>query len=189
LSAPRCLRAHVHADRVLIWQAHGHAVADDAIARGRFGGPLWSATRHTRFRLSLPSLLARCAWGTSPGRERVLGVWLQRSAFDALIRQAVPAAYEEGGIYASAAAMRLATRFAQVTVSWHPDCDMAGRELPDETVRVMVRDQAARVFCGEGVVAVEDWTARLRSLDTVDVPEPEILVLEPTVARVLSGRG
>lgn len=88
-----CERRVVHAtfDRsvVVVWQAHSHEVADCALRAGRFGGRAWRTDRVTRFRLSLPSLLARNGWATRAGRERILAVKIQREGFDAMVRQAV----------------------------------------------------------------------------------------------------
>lgn len=147
---------------VVVWQAHGDAVADHALATGRFGGPAWRDDRVTRFRLSLPSLLCRCEWASRPGRERILAVHLRRSSFDELLRRAIPAEFDPAA-YASTASWRLATRFATATVSWHPDCSLQGEHVPWQTPRFGVRDQALQAFATEWVVGIEDATDWVRA--------------------------
>jgi hypothetical protein len=102
----------------------------------------------------------------------------------------VPADFDPA-IYASKAAWHLATRFANVTVSWHPDVDAAGTELERQTPRFGLREHALRAFTEEWVMAVEDFTpwveahrgesypcaSGLRSLPTLPVPELEPYVL------------
>ncbi|MEQ1500635.1 MAG: DUF4291 family protein [Myxococcota bacterium] len=144
-------------DAVIVWQAHSDAVADAALRDGGFGGRSWRTDRTTRFRLSLPSLLARNGWATRPGRERILAVRLCRVGFDAVLRQAVHAAMEPG-VYPCRNAWHLATRYGQVTLAWHPDVDPTGAELDHETLRVGVRDGVLARFARDWVVGVEDWT-------------------------------
>jgi hypothetical protein len=191
IAMPRTVCATFDAERVVVWQAHGTDVADAAVRQGRFGGRAWRTDRVTRFRLSLPSLLARNGWGTRPGRERILAVWLAREGFDAILRQAVHAAFEPG-IYASRMGWQLATRFANAIVAWHPDVDPSGAPLARETVRVGLRDAALRDFTERWVLGVEDhteWVVASRVHPTPELPVPELRVypLSDDDARKLAG--
>jgi hypothetical protein len=180
--SPSCERRRVHATydatTVVVWQAHSHEVAECALERGRFGGRAWRTDRVTRFRLSLPSLLARNGWATRPGRERILAVRMLREGFDTLLRQAVHAGFEPD-IYPSRNSWHLATRYGHVVVAWHPDVDPSGAELERETLRMGIRDATLERFTHDWVVGVEDWTRwvvenRCRVCPTLPVP-----VLEP----------
>lgn len=176
----RRLLATYDDETVLAWQAHRPDVADAALRDQRFGGGSWRTDRVTRMRLSLPSLLARCAWGTRGGRERILAVRLAREGFDAMLRQAVPAEFDPA-VYASKAAFHLATRFANVSVAWHPDCAPDGATLGRLTPRFGLRDHALRAFTERWVLGVEDWTAWVaeRRGASGDLPVP---VLAPYAA-------
>lgn len=153
----RAVQATFDSSVVVVWQAHSHEVADAALRNGQFGGRLWRTDRVTRFRLSLPSLLARNGWATRPGRERILAVALRREGFDAMLRQAVHAGYEPD-IYPTRNSWHLATRYGHVVVAWHSDVDPAGGELERDTLRMGVRDATLERFTRDWVVAVEDWT-------------------------------
>lgn len=171
---PRVVRATFDSDVVVVWQAHSHEVADAALRAGRFGGKAWRTDRVTRFRVSLPSLLARNGWATREGRERILAVRLQREGFDTMLRQAVHAGYEPE-IYATRNTWHLATRYGHVVVAWHPDVDPSGAELGRETLRIGVRDAALERFTREWVVGIEDWTPwvlenRTRACASLPVP-------------------
>ena len=185
------MRAHFDDARVLLWQAHGAEVARHALAHGSFGGPQWRLGHITRVRTSLPSVLARSAWARKPGREHILGIWMARTAFDALLRQAVPADFEEGGLYASRSSWRLATRFAQVTASWHPQLDAFGEPTGGQAVRLGVREHALRTFASDQVLAIEDWTDRVLQAETapgsLQVPGEAVYPMSGAQAKLLAG--
>lgn len=183
----RPLRATFDASRVVVWQAHGAEIADHALAHGRFGGAGWRRDRLTGFRLSLPSLLARSDWGRAEGRERILAVSLSRDGFDALVHQAV-LAENDPSVYPSAASWRLATRYANVTVAWHPDVDLGGVELPWQTPRFGVRDRAMERF-SESIVAIEDWTGHLSNPSTLASPAVAPYPVDEARLRLLAGSG
>lgn len=172
----RTLRATFDDHQVIVWQAHRAEIAAHAVATGRLGGPGWRLDRVSRFRLSLPSVLARSEWGQRPGREHILAVALSRAGFDALMNQAVLAAFETP-IYPTRMAWALATRYANVTVDWHPDVDYSGREQAWQIARISVRDRALRTFT-DSVVGVEDWSPRLA--------DPDRLALSPAIEYPLS---
>jgi hypothetical protein len=163
-------------DTVVVWQAHGHAVADWALEHGRFGGEGWKLDRVTRMRTSLPSLLERCEWGQRPGRERVLAVHLTRAGFDAMLHQAVHAEYEPA-VYPTRRSWHLATRYALVSVAWFPDLDARGRGLQRQTMRIGLRGLALRTWSEQWVVGVEDWTDTVRgwrATPSADTPVPVV---------------
>jgi len=183
--AARRVRVHQVGDRVLVWQAHGPELARDCLALGRLGGPRWSLTRHTRFRLSLPSLLARTERGAKPGREHTLGVWLPRKELVSLLRQAVHNCCEMA-VYGSLKSWRLASRWSQVSIEWHHDVDLAGAATGWATPRIRVRQQALVAFT-DGVAGLEDWTERVRAGETP--PPLTELELPAELAARLSGEG
>lgn len=184
---PRIVRATFDERTVLVWQAHSPEVARAAVAHGGFGPRICWTERSTRFRLSLPALLARNGWGTRAGRECILGLRLLREGFDALLRQAVHEAIEPE-IYPSRNAWHLARRYANVCVAWHRDVDPVGSELEWETLRVEVRDHALKKFVREWVVAIEDWTpwvASNRALADRSLPVPAVAPYPMAPAEVL----
>jgi hypothetical protein len=161
---PHTLLATWDAESVVVWQAHGHRVADAVLARGSFDVPEWRTDRTSRFRVSLPSLLWRCSWGTRPGRERILAVRLSRSGFDEVLRRAVPAD-DDRAVYPTEASWRLAMRYATATVSWHPDRSLEGEPTAWDTARFGLRDSQLGAFAREwvrGVEDVSDWVAAQR---------------------------
>jgi hypothetical protein len=182
------LRAHFDDTTVTVLQSHAVELAEQVVAAGRFNVPGWHPGRTTRFRLSLGSALLRSERGMKPGRERLLAVKLSRSGFDELLNMAVLDDYVPA-LYPSRHAFRLATRFAQVLVSWHDDVDADGVELGAATVRVALRESALRAFTERWVVAVEDWTPLLAPGAELPAFELRPYPLLPAIARQLGAEG
>jgi hypothetical protein len=176
---------HCDGDRVLVWQSHRPEVAAAAVSAGAFGGPEWRLSRTTRFRLSLGSALERSAWGSKPERERLLGVWITEEAFARYLRQAVLAERNDA-LYGSVQAYRLATRWAQVLVSWHDDVDLGGVATGQQTGRFGLRQAALSTFTNGDVVGVEDWTDRVRA-DVFEAPALRDWPLEPAALQRITG--
>jgi len=184
--AIRRLTVHRDAGRVLVWQGHRAEVAAEAVRHGGLDVPSWSLARHTRFRLSLPALLARTDWGRKPGREHTLGVWLDEEALVRLLRQAVHDRCEMA-VYGSIKAWRLASRWAQVSIGWHDEPDLAGQPTGQQTPRLGVRQAALKQFT-DAVVGVEDWTDAVTERQLTPPPR-EALPLSRELARHLRGQG
>lgn len=182
----RAVRATYDEERVLVWQAHRADIADEALQHGRFGGASWSLRRHTVVRLSLPSLLHRVDFGRRKGRERVLGLWLRRDVFDALLQQAVHRVYE-AAVYGSIRTWRLATRWAQVSVEWHDDLGLDGHPDGTETLRIGLRQEALRRFNEEGIVSVFDLTSKLQDADALAAYHLKPYPLPEATAQRLAG--
>lgn len=153
---------HRDGDRVLVWQAHSDPLADEGVRDQRFAGPRWLGTRTTGLRLSLPALLARTRWGQEPGRERTLGVWIPVEALRRYLHQGVLDERDDA-LYGGVRGRRLATRWAQVLVRWEEEVDLQGRPTGAQTPRIGLRQQALRGFVEADVLAIDDWTERVRA--------------------------
>jgi len=187
MGASRSLRVHRDGPRVLVFQAHGDAVADDAMERQGFR----AGDRTTGLWLSLTALLHRTGWGREPGQERTLGVWLPRAALDDYLHLGV---VEErcDDLFGGVRGQRMATRFAQVLVRWADDVDLDGSSTGEETPRLGLRQSALERFVASDVRSVEDWTATVAggpAAVSARLPARELLeVASDTLQRITGGR-
>lgn len=187
MGASRSLRVHRDGDRVLVFQAHGDAVADDVIEQQGFR----TDGRTTGLWLSLPALLARTGWGREPGQERTLGVWLPVTALDDYLHLGV---VEErcDDLFGGVRGQRMATRFAQVLVRWGDDVDLDGASTGEETPRLGLRQSALERFAASDVRSVEDWTTTVAdgpAAVAARLPARELLhVTTDTLQRITGGR-
>jgi Domain of unknown function (DUF4291) len=67
-------------------------------------------------------MMYRSGWGTKPGQEVVLAIWLKRTAFDAILAEAVHSTYTEA-VYGSQQQWKQAGQNPSVRLQWDPDHD------------------------------------------------------------------
>lgn len=77
----RQVRAVWDAQSITVYQAYGPAIAEPAIAAGRFVAP-FSRSRMTWVKPSFLWMMYRSGWATKPGQERVLAITMSRSGFE-----------------------------------------------------------------------------------------------------------
>jgi hypothetical protein len=80
----RQVRATYTADAVTVYQAYSAAIADPAVAAGRFVPP-FKRDRMTWIKPSFRWMMYRCGWGAKPDQERVLALQIGLSG-EAVIR-------------------------------------------------------------------------------------------------------
>src|SRR5690349_11801607 len=98
----RQIRATYDATTITVYQAYSPAVADAALAAGRFVAP-FSFTRMTWIKPSLLWLMHRSNWARKPAQERILAVRITRAGWEQALAQAVLTA-PESAMYGTAAA-------------------------------------------------------------------------------------
>src|SRR6187401_437994 len=108
----RQIRADFDAGTIVVYQAYSPAIADAALAAGRFVAP-FSFTRMTWIKPSLLWLMHRSTWARKPGQERILAVRLARAGWEEALSQAVLTA-PVPAIHGSAAAWNSAFATASV---------------------------------------------------------------------------
>src|SRR5690242_19909602 len=114
----RQIRADFDASTVVVYQAYPAAIADPALAAGRFVAP-FSFTRMTWIKPSLRWLMHRSNWARKPGQERILAVRITRTGWEQALSEAVLTG-PEPAVYGSAAAWREAFSQTRVHVQWDP---------------------------------------------------------------------
>lgn len=155
-SSGRHLLACYDAETVTVFAAHSHEIGAYAVQHGEFGGSAWASDRTTRFRLSLPRVMARSERGMREGKTKVLGITIRRERFDSALRQAVHWREFPDGLYQTKGQWRLATRYSQVVMDWAPDSAPDGSDLERYTVRFGVRAHLLKSFSSEWIVRVDD---------------------------------
>src|SRR5262245_23901732 len=91
----RHIMAHFDAETIVVYQAYRPAIGRFAAEHGYFGGE-FSLGRMSWIKPNFLWMMYRCGWASKEGQEVVLAVRLKRSAFDALLSEAVHSTYVEG---------------------------------------------------------------------------------------------
>src|SRR4051812_4958620 len=84
----RHILAQFDDETVVVYQAYRPAIGHFAAEHGHFGGA-FSLTRMSWIKPNFLWTMYRCGWGTKEGQEVCLAIWLRRSAFDAILQEAV----------------------------------------------------------------------------------------------------
>ncbi|MFE5585365.1 DUF4291 domain-containing protein [Kitasatospora sp. NPDC056531] len=152
MTALREIRAD-HDDRtIVLYQAYPPAVADAALAAGRFVPP-FSFHRMTWIKPSFRWLMHRSNWARKPGQTRVLAVRITREGWEeALGRAVLTTAHPEE------------VARAEVHVQWDPERTLRGAALNHYSIQVGVGRSLIRTFAEEWVTELTDLTPQVQRI-------------------------
>jgi hypothetical protein len=153
----RQIRADFDQRTIVVYQAYAPAVADAALAAGRFVAP-FSLTRMTWIKPSFRWLMHRSNWARKPGQERILAVRITRHGWEQALSRAVLTA-PEPAVHGSAAAWRAEFDKAGVHVQWDPERSLRGAALNHYSIQVGVGRSLIRAYAEDWVVDLTDLTA------------------------------
>jgi len=154
----RHILAQYDDESIVVYQSYRPQIGHFAAAHGSFGGHDFSFERMSWIKPSFLWMMYRSGWGSKEGQEVVLAVTLRRSAFDALLAQAVPSTYMPA-LYADDADWKQAVQVSSVRVQWDPDHDPAGRSLERRAIQLGLRGDALRRYAREWLLGIEDISA------------------------------
>ena len=188
----RRIRADFDQRTIVVYQAYSPAIADAALAAGRFVPP-FSFHRMTWIKPSFLWLMHRSNWGHKSGQERILAVRMTRAGWEKALSLAVLTSLEPG-VLAGAADWPSEFDDAEVQVQWDPERSLRGAALPTTASRSASAAHIIREYVEEWVVGLTDITdtahkiaalartgrsAKVRQLLPPERPYP----LDPAIAR------
>lgn len=143
---------------VVVYQAYRPAIADYAVKHQAFGGE-FSLNRMTWIKPNFLWMMYRSGWGSKEGQERVLAIWLKRSAFDAILKEAVHSSYQ-AGIYQDMADWKAQVAKSNIRLQWDPDHSPSGGKLERRAIQLGLRGDAIRQYAQGGWISqIEDISA------------------------------
>lgn len=149
--APRYqVRADHDAGTIVVYQAYPPAVADAAVAAGRFAAP-FSFHRMTWIKPSFCWLMHRSNWARRAGQERVLAVRMTRQGWEEALSRAVLTTADPAAVARAA-----------VHVQWDPERSLRGAALNHYSIQVGIGRELIRTFTDDWVVSLTDLTPRVR---------------------------
>jgi hypothetical protein len=188
--AGRHLLAQFDEESVVVYQAYRPEIGRFASERGYFGGG-FSLGRMSWIKPNFLWMMFRSGWGTRPDQEVTLAVWLRRSAFDAILAQAVHSAFVPE-VYATEMAWKRALADSAVRLQWDPDHDPTGAPMERRAIQLGLRGDVLARYAREWVVRIEDISdfvgeqrpnARPAGYSHLLIPREEVYpVVEATVA-------
>ena len=152
--AGRHILAQFTDDAVVVYQAYRPAIGHFA-ARHKFFGGTFSLNRMSWIKPNFLWMMYRSGWGTKEGQEVTLAIWLQRTAFDDILRQAVPSSFAPA-VYADEAAWKRAVAQSSVRLQWDPDHAPDGSALERRAIQLGLRGDMLTQYARAWIVDIED---------------------------------
>lgn len=139
---------------IVVYQAYRPSLGHFAARNGYFGGK-FSFSRMSWIKPNFLWMMYRNGWGSKEGQEVTLAVRIQRSAFDEILRLAVPSTYQKH-LYTSAAEWQQAVEQSSVRQQWDPDHDPSGRPLERRAIQLGLRGEILARYAREWIIEIED---------------------------------
>lgn len=150
------IRAVYSDDSIRIYQAYPKVIVDEALLNGKFGNH-FNLNRMTWIKPSFLWMMYRCGWAEKEGQERVLAIDIKRSAFDYLVKNAVPSSYDESlGI--SLEEWKKAVKNSDIRCQWDPERDVNGNALEYRSLQIGIRGKAIYDYVNDWILEMTDIT-------------------------------
>lgn len=150
----RHILAQFDENTVVVYQAYRQAIGNFASKNGYFGGE-FSFNRMSWIKPNFLWMMYRSGWGTKPGQEVILAVWLKRSAFDEILASAVPSKFV-AELYSSEKEWQQAVKNSDVRLQWDPDHHPSGAKLERRAIQLGLRGNVLASYAREWIVNIED---------------------------------
>lgn len=150
--------AHQTAAQLVVYQAYRPAIAAFAVENQRLGGPDFSYGRMSWIKPNFLWMMYRCGWASKENQERVLAFWLDKSAFEEILSEAVFSTFTAGN-YATPDAWRQELATKKVRLQWDPDHNPYGNKLTRRAIQLGLKHEALENFGKHQVRLIEDVTA------------------------------
>lgn len=152
--AGRHILAQFDKEAIVAYQAYRPEIGLFA-AREKYFGGAFSYSRMSWIKPNFLWMMYRSGWGTKPGQEVTLAVWLRRSFFDGWLRAAVPSGFD-GSAFATREQWQNAVSESEVRLQWDPDHDPSGGKLERRALQLGLRGQALAAYGREAIIDIED---------------------------------
>jgi hypothetical protein len=134
-------------ESVVVYQAYRPEIGHFAAPHGYFGGA-FSPDRMSWVKTHFLWMMFRTGWGAKSDQEVILAVWLQRPAFDAILKEAVHSTFVPE-VYASQEEWQRAVARSSVRLQWDPDHDPSGAKAERRAIQLGLRGDALARYARE----------------------------------------
>ncbi|MEG3988604.1 DUF4291 domain-containing protein [Microcoleus sp. S28C3] len=150
----RHILAQFDENTVVVYQAYRPAIGLFAAEQGYFGGE-FSLNRMSWIKPNFLWMMYRSEWGTKPGQEVILAIWLKRSAFDEILASAVHSNFV-AAVYGSEKEWQQAVKISAVRLQWDPDHHPNGSKMDRRAIQLGLRGSVLASYAREWIVKIED---------------------------------
>ncbi|HBK95856.1 MAG TPA: DUF4291 domain-containing protein [Microcoleaceae bacterium UBA10368] len=150
----RHILAQFDENTVVVYQAYRPVIGHFAAEHGYFGGE-FSLNRMSWIKPNFLWMMYRSEWGTKPGQEVILAVWLRRSAFDEILASAVHSNFVPA-VYGSKKEWQQSLKNSAVRLQWDPDHHPSGAKLERRAIQLGLRGSVLASYARDWIVNIED---------------------------------
>ena len=156
-SAPvRQIRAVYDNDTIRVYQAYSDAIADTALANGRFVSPPFKMTRMTWIKPSFLWMMYRAGWGLKDaGQKRILAIDIRRDGFEWALAHAIGSRKPDN---MDAAQWQYAKETHPVRIQWDPERDIHLQPLPYRAIQIGLTGEAVQHYVNDWIVSISEVT-------------------------------
>eukprot|EP00998_Keelungia_sp_KM082_P006371 NODE_2625_length_1023_cov_59.952009_g2606_i0.p1 GENE.NODE_2625_length_1023_cov_59.952009_g2606_i0~~NODE_2625_length_1023_cov_59.952009_g2606_i0.p1 ORF type:complete len:288 (-),score=32.53 NODE_2625_length_1023_cov_59.952009_g2606_i0:160-966(-) len=146
-------------EAIVVYQAYNPAIAEYAVHHQKFeGAPGFSMTRMTWIKPNYLWMQYRAGWATKPNQERILAIWLKRSAFEQYLSVSCGSTYNRRK-WPTKEDWQAAMQKSPVRLQWDPDHDPAGQKVPGRRALQIGIKGLTTFHDGTDIIRIEDVTA------------------------------
>jgi len=179
------IAAHQTDTQVVVYQAYNPAIARFAVENQYLGGPSFSYGRMSWIKPNFLWMMYRCGWASKENQERVLALWLDKSAFEGILQQTAFSTFGAGN-YESEEAWKQELATKNVRLQWDPDHSPYGGKLTRRAMQLGLKNDILEQFGRQQVTRIEDVTdfvqqqkihVNNRQLNQLRVPQERVYMV------------
>lgn len=145
----RQIRAAFDDRTITVYQAYSPAIAESALAAGRFVPP-FRLGRMTWIKPSFLWMMYRSGWASKLGQERILAISITRDGFEWAIAHSA-LSHHDPAVYADHAEWAERKATAPVRIQWDPERSLRLQPLSHRAIQIGLSGESACHY-------VQDWT-------------------------------
>ncbi len=156
-TAGQVILAHQTDNLMVVYQAYNNRIADFAVANQMLGGADFSYNRMSWIKPNFLWMMYRCGWAAKENQERVLAIWIEKSAFEGILNNAAISSFNPK-YHNSQQEWKNDLNTKEVRLQWDPDHDPYGNKLQRRAVQLGLKGKALEDFGRNQIKRIEDIT-------------------------------
>lgn len=163
---------------IVVYQAYKNSIADFAVKNQYLGGADYSYGRMSWIKPNFLWMMYRCGWAESENQERVLAIWLDKTDFESILKEAVLSSFNTK-YYENHEQWKNELASKEVRLQWDPDHDPFGNKVERRAIQLGLKGAVLEKFGKKQIKFIEDITDFVRQqkrfvdngqLDKLSVP-------------------
>ena len=153
---PKQIRAVYTDTTIRVYQAYSDAIADTALAAGRFVSPPFKMERMTWIKPSFLWMMYRAGWGNKDdNQKRILAIDISRSGFEWALRHACLSHPPTG---MDSATWQQTKAAHPVRIQWDPERSLKLEPLPHRSIQIGLTGEAVPRYVNEWIQNISEIT-------------------------------